>query len=250
MVEIASPLHHSGHLRLFIDVPLAAGALLEPSSAQCHYLLTVMRCRVGDEAALFNGRDGEWRAVIDAVERRRCRLAIQEQLRPQVAEPGPTLLFAPLKRVRQEFLIEKATELGVTRLEPIFTRRSVVDRVNRMRVLSIAIEAAEQCGRMTIPEIDQPAPLDERIEGWPEDRLLLFCDESGGGEPLLEALRARGPGDLLIGPEGGFTGEELTGLGRFDQVVAVSLGPRVLRAETAGLAALATLACWQATLAG
>jgi 16S rRNA (uracil1498-N3)-methyltransferase len=243
MVEIASPVHQSGHLRLFIDVPLAPGALLEPSSAQCHYLLTVMRSREGDEAVLFNGRDGEWRAVIDAVDRRRCRLAIQEQLRPQAEEPGPALLFAPLKRVRQEFLIEKATELGVGRLEPIFTRRSVVDRVNRSRVLSIAIEAAEQCGRLTIPEIDQPISLEERLETWPEDRLLLFADESGGGEPLIDTLRARGRGDLLIGPEGGFTAEELAELRSFDQVVAISLGPRILRAETAALAALA---CWQA----
>lgn len=246
MVEIASPVLQSGILRLFIDVPLAAGALLEPSSAQCHYLLTVMRSRAGDEVALFNGRDGEWLAVIDAVERRHCRLAIQEELRPQAEEPGPALLFAPLKRVRQEFLVEKATELGVSRLEPVFTRRSVVDRVNRSRVVSIAIEAAEQCGRLTIPEIDQPIVLEERLESWPEDRLLLFADESGAGEPLLATLRARGLGDLLVGPEGGFTEEELAVLRRYDQVVAVDLGPRILRAETAALAALA---CWQASLA-
>jgi 16S rRNA (uracil1498-N3)-methyltransferase len=246
MVEIASPVLQSGILRLFIDVPLAAGALLEPSSAQCHYLLTVMRSRAGDEVALFNGRDGEWLAVIDTVERRRCRLAMQEQLRPQAEEPGPALLFAPLKRVRQEFLVEKATELGVSRLEPVFTRRSVVDRVNRSRVVSIAIEAAEQCGRLTIPEIDQPIVLEERLESWPEDRLLLFADESGAGEPLLATLRARGRGDLLVGPEGGFTEEELAVLRRYDQVVAVDLGPRILRAETAALAALA---CWQASLA-
>ena len=245
MVEMALPAHQSALLRLFIDVPLTEGALLEPSSAQCHYLLTVMRSRQGDETALFNGRDGEWLAVIDAVDRRRCRLALHEQLRPQADEPGPALLFAPLKRVRQEFLVEKATELGVSRLEPIFTRRSVVDRVNRARVHSIAIEAAEQCGRLTIPEIDQPISLEERLESWPDDRLLLFADETGGGQPLLETLQARGAGDLLIGPEGGFTDGELAELRSFDQVIAVSLGPRVLRAETAALAALA---CWQAAL--
>ena len=246
MDETSSLSTRPADLRLFIDVPLAAGALLEPSSAQCHYLLTVMRRQRGDEAALFNGRDGEWLAVIEAVDRRRCRLLIGEQLRPQTLEPGPALLFAPLKRIRQEFLIEKATELGATRFEPVFTRRSVVDRVNRARVLSIAIEAAEQCGRLTIPEFEPPIALDERLESWPEDRLLLYADESGAGEPLLEILRARGPGDLLVGPEGGFTEDELGGLRGLEQGVAISLGPRVLRAETAALAALA---CWQAAVA-
>ncbi len=233
----------SANLRLFVDVPLTQGGLLEPSAAQCHYLLTVMRRQAGDRAVLFNGRDGEWLAVIEPVERRRCRLALTEQLRPQQPEPGPALLFAPLKRIRQEFMIEKATELGVTRLEPVFTQRSVVDRINRARVLSIAIEAAEQSGRLTVPQIELPMTLDQRLESWPDGRLLYFGDETGAGEPLLESLRTRGAGDLLIGPEGGFTDEELAGLRGLDQVVAVSLGPRVLRAETAALAALA---CWQA----
>jgi 16S rRNA (uracil1498-N3)-methyltransferase len=240
-----TPLHapRSSDLRLFVDVPLAQGGLLEPSAAQCHFLLTVMRRQAGDRAVLFNGRDGEWLAAIEPIERRRCRLAIAERLRPQQAEPGPALLFAPLKRVRQEFLIEKATELGVARLEPVFTRRSVVDRINRARILSIAIEAAEQCGRLTVPEIDLPTSLDQRLESWPGDRLLYFGDETGAGAPLLETLRNRGPGDLLIGPEGGFTEEELAELRGHAQAVAISLGPRVLRAETAALAALA---CWQA----
>jgi 16S rRNA (uracil1498-N3)-methyltransferase len=240
-----TPLHapRSSDLRLFVDVPLAQGGLLEPSAAQCHFLLTVMRRQAGDRAVLFNGRDGEWLAAIEPIERRRCRLAIAERLRPQQAEPGPALLFAPLKRVRQEFLIEKATELGVARLEPVFTRRSVVDRINRARILSIAIEAAEQCGRLTVPEIDLPTSLDQRLESWPGDRLLYFGDETGAGAPVLETLRNRGPGDLLIGPEGGFTEEELAELRGHAQAVAISLGPRVLRAETAALAALA---CWQA----
>jgi 16S rRNA (uracil1498-N3)-methyltransferase len=234
---------HSADLRLFVDLPLSDGALLEPSAAQCHYLLTVMRRQAGDWAILFNGRDGEWLAAIEPIERRRCRLAITEQLRRQQPEPGPSLLFAPLKRTRQEFLIEKATELGVARLEPVFTQRSVVDRINRARVQAIAIEAAEQSGRLTVPEIDLPTSLDQRLESWPADRLLYFGDETGAGAPVLEALRTRGPGDLLIGPEGGFTDDELAELRGLDQVVAISLGPRLLRAETAALAALA---CWQA----
>jgi 16S rRNA (uracil1498-N3)-methyltransferase len=240
-----NPLHapRSSDLRLFVDIPLAEGGLLEPSAAQAHYLLTVMRRQAGDRLVLFNGRDGEWLAAIEPIERRRCRLSIAEQLRPQQPEPGPALLFAPLKRVRQEFLIEKATELGVARLEPVFTQRSVVDRINRARVLSIAIEAAEQSGRLTVPEIDLPTSLDQRLESWPADRLLYFGDETGNGTPLLETLQSRGTGDLLIGPEGGFTDEELAWLRGHDRVVAISLGPRVLRAETAALAALA---CWQA----
>jgi 16S rRNA (uracil1498-N3)-methyltransferase len=247
MVEISTSDLSNSAVRLFVDVPLGAGGLLEPSSAQCHYLLTVMRRRQGDEAVLFNGQDGEWRSVIDAVDRRRCRLAIQEQTRLQAAEPGPALLFAPLKRIRQEFLVEKATELGVGRFTPVFTQRSVVDRVNRSRVLSIAIEAAEQSGRLTVPEVDLPIALDELLESWPDDRTLYFGDANGAGLPLLETMRRHGAGDLLIGPEGGFTDDELDLLRGHAQVVAISLGPRVLRAETAALAALA---CWHAALAG
>jgi 16S rRNA (uracil1498-N3)-methyltransferase len=234
-------------VRIFLDVPLAAGATLEPTPAQCHYLLTVLRRRAGDRVALFNGADGEWEAVVEPMERRRCRLDVGEQLRPQVAEPGPTLLFAPLKRVPMEFLIEKATELGVGRFEPVITQRSVVDRINRGRTMSIAIEAAEQCGRLTIPEVDLPMSLDERIDGRPAGSVLYFGDADGGGEPLIDALDEHGPGDILIGPEGGFGGEELAGLRSIEGLVPVSLGPRTLRAETAALMALA---CWQAIFEG
>jgi 16S rRNA (uracil1498-N3)-methyltransferase len=145
-------------IRLYVDLPLGSGGVLEPSPAQCHYLLTVMRRRAGDTMALFNGRDGEWLARIEVFERRRCRLHVESLSRPQRQEPGPALLFAPLKRFRQEFLIEKATELGVASLAPVLCRRSVVDRINRSRVVSIAIEAAEQSGRLTLPEVDQALP--------------------------------------------------------------------------------------------
>ncbi|HLT02056.1 MAG TPA: 16S rRNA (uracil(1498)-N(3))-methyltransferase [Geminicoccaceae bacterium] len=233
-------------IRLYLDLPLTEGGLLEPSPAQCHYLLTVMRRRDGDTVALFNGRDGEWLARVELVERRRCRLHIERQSRPQRPEPGPTLLFAPLKRFRQEFLIEKATELGVAVLAPVLCRRSVVDRINRNRLVSIAIEAAEQCGRLTLPEVDQAMPLAERLATRTNGHCLFVGDETGSGQPVADAFDEYGLGDLLIGPEGGFDPEEMAELRQHDGVIPISLGPRTLRAETAALAALA---CWQALLA-
>jgi 16S rRNA (uracil1498-N3)-methyltransferase len=230
-------------IRLYVDLPLGASGVLEPSPAQCHYLLTVMRRRDGDAIALFNGRDGEWVARVEVFERRRCRLKLEQQSRPQRDEPGPALLFAPLKRIRQEFLIEKATELGVASLAPVLCRRSVVDRINRNRVVSIAIEAAEQCGRLTLPEVDQALPLAERLALWPNGHCLFVGDETGTAQPVADAFDEHGLGDLLIGPEGGFDPEELTELRAREGVVPISLGPRTLRAETAALAALA---CWQA----
>lgn len=233
-------------IRLYLDLPLTEGGLLEPSPAQCHYLLTVMRRRDGDTVALFNGRDGEWLARVELIERRRCRLHIERQSRPQRPEPGPTLLFAPLKRFRQEFLIEKATELGVAVLAPVLCRRSVVDRINRNRLVSIAIEAAEQCGRLTLPEVDQAMPLAERLATRTNGHCLFVGDETGSGQPVADAFDEYGLGDLLIGPEGGFDPEEMAELRQHDGVIPISLGPRTLRAETAALAALA---CWQALLA-
>jgi len=159
-----------------------------------------------------------------------------------VREPGPALLFGPLRRTRQEFLVEKATELGATSLEPVMTQRSIGDRVNLARLASIAIEATEQCGRMTVPEIMPAQLLAERLQSWPAGRLLYHADETGGGLPIAGALGAHGPGDLLVGPAGGFEPSELALLRKREEVVAISLGPRILRAETAALAALA---CWQ-----
>jgi 16S rRNA (uracil1498-N3)-methyltransferase len=233
-------------IRLYVDLPLGSGGVLEPSPAQCHYLLTVMRRRAGDTIALFNGRDGEWLARIEVFERRRCRLQLERLSRPQRQEPGPALLFAPLKRFRQEFLIEKATELGVATLAPVLCRRSVVDRINRNRVVSIAIEAAEQSGRLTLPEVDQALPLAERLATRSNGHCLFVGDDTGAGQPVADAFDEHGLGDLLIGPEGGFDAEEMAELREHHGVVPISLGPRTLRAETAALAALA---CWQALLA-
>lgn len=230
-------------IRLYVDLPLKGGIAIEPSPAQSHYLLTVMRQRAGDPIGLFNGQDGEWLAILEPTGRRWCRLSVERQLREHEHEPGPGLAFAPLKRTRQEFLIEKATELGAARLEPVFTERSVVDRLNRERLRAIAIEAAEQSGRLTLPAISAPIPLEDWLDERPLGASVYLADEARDGIPFVEALAEHGAGDLLIGPEGGFSPDERAALHGREDVLPVSLGPRVLRAETAALVALA---CWQA----
>jgi len=232
-------------LRLYVEVPLGEAISIEPHPAQCHYLLTVMRQREGDQIALFNGTDGEWRAVVEPTTRRRCVLHIKEQLRAQAPEPGPVLLFAPLKRNPQELLVEKTTELGVARLEPVLMQRSVVERLNRERLRGIAMEAAEQSGRLTVPEITLPVPIEDHLAERAANGPLYLADEAREGLPFTRALAERGPGDVLIGPEGGFAPEEREFLHQHNDIVPVALGPRLLRAETAAIAAVA---CWQAVL--
>lgn len=232
-------------LRLFVAADLTAGASVGLDAAQAHYLGTVMRARKGDALALFNGRDGEWRAVIDGFGKGWCSVALGERLRPQTAEPDLWLVFAPIKRARIDFIAEKATELGVSALWPIFTRHTAVGRVNVERLRANAVEAAEQCERLTVPEILAPATLDEALADWPAGRALLVLDESGAGAPAADALAdlPPGPAAVLTGPEGGFAKSELDGLRALPFVTHIGLGPRILRADTAALAALA---CWQA----
>jgi 16S rRNA (uracil1498-N3)-methyltransferase len=230
-------------IRLFVEADLAAGGALALTAAQAHYLGAVMRRRPGDAVALFNGRDGEWAARIEQLERRGGRLALGLRLRPQAAEPGPVLWFAPLKRARLELLVEKATELGAAGLAPVLTRRTVVERLKPERLRALAIEAAEQCGRLTLPTLASAQPLAEASRRWPAGRPVFLGDEQGGGLPLLAAFAAHGPGDLLIGPEGGFAPDERQDLLGRPMVVPVDLGPLILRAETAALLALA---CWRA----
>jgi 16S rRNA (uracil1498-N3)-methyltransferase len=229
--------------RLFVDTALEAGGVFVPSPRQSHYVLNVMRRREGDLLALFNGRDGEWLSVVEAIERRACRLRLQEQSRPQAAEPGPVLLFAPLKRGPMELVIEKGTELGVTGFRPVVTRRTVMPAANPVRLRAIAMEAAEQCGRLTVPEVEPVRGLEEVLAAWPDGRRLYLGDETHAGEPAFDVFDQHGPGDLLIGPEGGFTPDELADLRSHPAVVAIDLGPRLLRAETAAIAAVAI---WQA----
>ncbi len=237
-------------VRLYVDAPLAAGAELPLASAQGHYLGTVMRCKPGDMLAIFNGRDGEWRATIAEMSRDTCMLVAENQTSPQQAAPGPWLLFAPIKPARTALLIEKACELGVSEFWPVTTQHSQNKRIKLERYRAHAIEAAEQCGRLDVPPIRPLAALDEVLGDWPSARWLLFCDERGGA-PVLEALRtappsaATEPWAILVGPEGGFAVEERELLRASPCTVPVSLGPRILRSETAAIAALSL---WQATL--
>jgi 16S rRNA (uracil1498-N3)-methyltransferase len=233
--------------RLFVEAPLAAGALLTLSPEQSHYLLTVMRRERGDAVLLFNGREGEWRATVAEARKRACGLAVEACLRRQTTLADLWLLFAPVKRQRIDLMAEKATELGVAVLQPVITERTVVERVNLKRLRAHAIEAAEQCGLLAVPALREPVALKPLLEKWQVERRILFCDEGGKARPALEALQseAGGPWALLVGPEGGFTDAERRLLKEHGSVVPVSLGPRLMRADTAAATALAL---WQAVL--
>lgn len=231
--------------RLYVDTRLAAGDTVELGADRLHYLSHVLRLKAGDGVRVFNGDDGEWLAGIDTVAKGRCRLAIEKILRPPAPEPDLWLLAAPIKRAHFDLVAEKATELGISRLWPVWTRHAVMSRVNTDRLRALAVEAAEQCGRLTVPEVSEPADLAAVLGAWPRERRLVVLDERGGGAPIAEALAPLpdGPGAVLTGPEGGFAHSELDLLRDLPFAVPVSLGSRILRAETAAIAALA---CWQA----
>ena len=237
--------------RLFVEADLAAGAEVPLDEAQVHYLRHVMRRPDGAPLLLFNGRDGEWRGTLSARGKKSAVVELGERTREQVPEPDVWLCFAPVKRARIDYIAEKATELGVAVLQPVVTRHTAVERVNVGRLRANAIEAAEQTERLSVPEVREPVDLGKLLDGWPEGRRLMMCDETGGGPPIAEALSrlddaARAaPWAIVIGPEGGFAEAELQALRRIKDVTSVGLGPRILRADTAALAALA---CWQAFL--
>jgi len=239
--------------RLYVTAPLAAGAAIPLESGQAHYLRTVLRRSAGEPVLLFNGRDGEWLAELDALGKASGTAVVRQCRRPQVPEPDLWLLFAPVKGDRVDFVAEKATELGVLVLQPVLTRRSVVRRVNLDRLSARAAEAAEQCGRLTVPTVRPLMRLTDALDGWEAKRRLLVCAEAGEARPLTTVLGEerergadRGPASswaVLVGPEGGFAADELDWLIRPPFVTPVGLGPRLLRSETAALAALAI---WQA----
>jgi 16S rRNA (uracil1498-N3)-methyltransferase len=221
---------------------LAAGHPIVVAPAQAHRLGNVLRLVPGDAIAAFNERDGEWLCELAEIGRRSARVAVRRQLRAPEPEPDLWLMFAPIKRTRLDWLVEKATELGAAALVPVMTERTQPERLNRDRLRALAIAAAEQSERLSVPDIAAPEPLDRVLAAWAPGRLLVVCDESGGGMPIAEALAGlppASPAALLVGPEGGFTDRELDAFGKLPIVRRVGLGPRVLRAETAAVAALA-----------
>jgi 16S rRNA (uracil1498-N3)-methyltransferase len=223
--------------RLFVRTPLNGGASVELDAGQANYLGNVMRLGEGAELLVFDGRSGEWLARIAQAGRKRMTLAVERRTRAPETIPDVWLAFAPVKRAQTDWLVEKATELGAARLLPVMTRRTIAERVKRDRLLAIAIEAAEQCGRTLLPDIAEPVPLARLIAEREPARTLYFADEAGG----TAAAKAftPGPAVILVGPEGGLTDEERALVRAAPASVAISLGPRILRAETAALAALA-----------
>jgi 16S rRNA (uracil1498-N3)-methyltransferase len=292
--ELTEP---GGKVRLYVQAPLAKDMRVAPDDSQAHYLLHVMRAKAGGRVSLFNGRDGEWLARIEDVSKRGCALVCEKQTETQREVPNLWLVFAPIKKTPADYLTQKATELGVRALQPVFTRRTIVGRVNTDRMRANAIEAAEQSGRLSVPEIREPMNLEKLLASWPRERRILFCDEAGEAPPIFDALlpphpagggmersdmgegavrntplpqsdfasafapRAsadkplnqiapsrKGRGDsqqwaILTGPEGGFDPAERERIRALAHVTPVSLGGRILRADTAALAALAV---WQA----
>jgi 16S rRNA (uracil1498-N3)-methyltransferase len=227
--------------RLYVEHRIAPGAEVMLEGAPAHYLVAVMRLGPGAQVKLFDDRSGEWLAQISDAGKKRVSLRILQLLREREPVPDLWLLFAPIKRGRIDLVVEKATELGVARLIPVLTQRTIVDRTNSDRLLAHMIEAAEQCERTALPELVPPQKLITLLDDWPEERALLLADETGG-EPLLQAA-SPGPAAILIGPEGGFTDEERSAIRALPQARPISLGPRILRAETA---AIAGVALWMA----
>ena len=235
-------------IRLYVTGDLSPGAAVAPTLDQSRYLTQVMRLKAGDELLVFNGRDGEWRAAIAEVLKKGVILRAEAQTRPQTLGPDLELIVAVVKKARVETIVEKAAELGARRVRLVLTKRTNADRIRLDRLDAIAEEAAEQTGRLDVPRIDDPIKLDALLEGWEAGRLLMFCDETGGA-PAIRALTQASPPaakwSILIGPEGGFSPEEGERLRALPFTTAVSLGPRILRADTAAIAAMSL---WQAAV--
>ncbi len=247
--------------RLFVDAPLASGANVALDRAQANYLLNVLRLGAQDSLLVFNGRDGEWRAAIAPEGRKSAHLLVLEPVRPQPPAPALDYVFAPLKQARLDYMVQKAVEMGAGRLRPVLTRRTQVARLNLERMRANMIEAAEQCGVLHVPQIEPEVTLVQALASWPPGCVLVFCDESVPlGDPVAALAPARGAARIavLVGPEGGFDEAERLAILAVPQAIRLPLGPRILRADTAAVAALAlvqavagdTQGVWQAHLPG
>ncbi len=227
--------------RLYVEAALAERASISCTADQANYLLNVMRLGPQDEVLIFNGRDGEWRAKLAEVGKRRCALECLEKTRAQQEGPDIHYFFAPLKRARLDYMVQKATEMGVARLQPVLTRRTMTARVNVARMRANAVEAAEQCRVLWVPDVAQPARLDVMLSAWDATRHLIYCDEGAEVANPITALAnlESVPLAVLIGPEGGFDRDESAMLHRQAFTLPISLGPRIMRADTAAVAALA-----------
>jgi 16S rRNA (uracil1498-N3)-methyltransferase len=229
--------------RLFVDASLSPGAAVEASSDQYNYLANVLRMTDGAEILVFNGRDGEWKASLSFPTRKRILLTPTEQTRPQPAPSDLHYLFAPLKVGRLDYLVQKAVEMGAGVLQPVMTQHVQGKITNLDKLRANAVEAAEQCGILAIPEVAEPVKLFDLLDNWPQERRIIFCDEGDAGQnplPLLSKIEEKQLA-LLVGPEGGFSEEERTRLSGLDFVTAIPLGPRILRADTAAVAAMAVI---------
>ncbi|HMN54468.1 MAG TPA: 16S rRNA (uracil(1498)-N(3))-methyltransferase [Sphingopyxis sp.] len=222
--------------RLFTGLPLGPDAAPVIEGAAAHYLLNVMRLKSGDPLLLFDDRSGEWLGVVADAGKKSLTVRIERRTREREAVPDLWLCFAPVKKARLDWIIEKATELGIARLQPVITERTIVERVKRERIEAQIVEACEQCGRTALPELAEPVKLPHLLKDWPAGRTLLFADEEGGTP--LAGLDAPAPAAILTGPEGGFTDRERAALLAVPAVRRMSLGPRILRAETAAIAAV------------
>ena len=229
--------------RLYVSADLAAGAAVTPNDSAVHYLRHVLRLEAGSRLLVFNGRDGEWEARVALPSKREVRLEILKQTRAQPEASALHYAFAPVKQARFDFIVQKAVELGAGRLTPVVTQHTQVTRVNTERVRANAIEAAEQCGVLALPEIEEATPFEDWLAGISSERVVVFCDEDAEISDPLQALRQAPPGPvtLIVGPEGGFHAKEREALLSHARVTRISLGPRILRADTAAVAALALL---------
>ncbi|MCB8838010.1 16S rRNA (uracil(1498)-N(3))-methyltransferase [Aurantimonas sp. VKM B-3413] len=229
--------------RLFVEAALAEGSAVSADPAQANYLLNVMRLTDGASVLAFNGRDGEWRCEISKTAKKKADLVPVEFMRAQPPAPELHYLFAPLKHARLDYMVQKAVEMGAGVLQPVMTQHVQASRLNVERMRANAIEATEQCGVLSVPDCREPEKFGTLLAGWDAARRIVFCDEREEAESPIETLRAMPPGPLalLIGPEGGFSEEERAALREADFVTAISLGPRILRADTAAVAALAVL---------